>query len=375
MNVFKFTPITSPTFLEQGQMIPKPDSIMWTERYRDPGEFEIVAPLSSGMKEFLPEGTIISHVDTMEVMIVENHEISEEPMEDPIVTVTGRSFESFLDNRIVGTDQARASSTIVPYELFGNSTWHQTVAMINSHIVDPFGDYDGIPYVVAEHSIVDPVTTTTEERTIDRGGLHQRALEILAVDDLGIKTIRRSPFPEYGGDDTNTTLQVHNGINRINDVVFSWRKGDIESAEYLFSAKKLKNSALIQGRYVQTFVDLGPTRYNRRTMIVDADDIDGHFDAAPTGTALALALVAMQTRGRQVLKSQKRVTITQADVSNMAQFQYRKDYNIGDMVTVEGNFGQTQAMRVIEFAEIEDENGRSAHPTLSVPDADETEVA
>jgi hypothetical protein len=143
----------------------------------------------------------------------------------------------------------------------------------------------------------------------------------------------------------------------------------------LFSAKKLKNSALIQGRYVQTFVDLGPTRYNRRTMIVDADDIDGHFDAAPTGTALALALVAMQTRGRQVLKSQKRVTITQADVSNMAQFQYRKDYNIGDMVTVEGNFGQTQAMRVIEFAEIEDENGRSAHPTLSVPDADETEVA
>ena len=371
MNVFKFTPITSPTLLEQGQMIPKPTSIMWTERYRDPGEFEIVAPLSSGLKEFLPEGTLISHVDTMEVMIVENHEITDDPTEDPTLTITGRSFESFLENRIVGTDQARESSTVVPYELFGNSTWHQTVAMINSHIVTPFAAFDGLQYVVADHHIVDPVTTTTEERTIDLGDLHQRVMELLAIDDLGIKTIRKSPFTEFGGNDTNTVWMVHNGINHSDDVIFSWTSGDLESAEYLFSAKKLKNSALVRGRYVQAFVDLGPTRYNRRTMIVDADDIDGHFDAAPTGTALALALVAMQTRGRQALKSQKRIAITRTDISNMSEYQFRRDYNIGDLVTVDGNFGEIAVMRVIEFVEIEDEEGTSAHPTLAFPGGDE----
>jgi hypothetical protein len=48
-------------------------------------------------------------------------------------------------------------------------------------------------------------------------------------------------------------------------------------------------------------------------------------------------------------------------------YQYRRDYNIGDLVSIDGNFGQTAVMRVIEYAEIEDENGNSGHPTLALP--------
>jgi len=84
-----------------------------------------------------------------------------------------------------------------------------------------------------------------------------------------------------------------------------------------------------------------------------------------------LALVAMQTRGRQALKSQKRIAITRTDISNMSEYQFRRDYNIGDLVTVDGNFGEIAVMRVIEFVEIEDEEGTSAHPTLAFPGGDE----
>jgi hypothetical protein len=75
----------------------------------------------------------------------------------------------------------------------------------------------------------------------------------------------------------------------------------------------------------------------------------------------------MSARGRAAIKGQSNITITQADVSNTTMYQYRRDYNIGDLVSIDGNFGQTAVMRVIEYAEIEDENGNSGHPTLALP--------
>lgn len=366
MHLFKFTPGASPTLLEQGQFIPAAESVSWTERYLDPGEFEIKAKMSSGLREFLPEGTFISHIDTMEVMLVENHQISEEAVADPDLTITGRSLESWLENRVVGSDQARTTSTIAPYELASNLTWVQVAAMVNSHIQTPVAASDGLDFVVAAYSVTG--SGTTEARPVDRGTLHTKMLEILKIDDLGIRTIRKNPFTGFGGNDTNTTLLIHRGVDRKATVIFSWTGGDIETAEYLFSGKKIKNSAMVTGRWVQTIVDTGAvSKYRRRFMPVDANDIDGQFAAMPTGGALTLVLAAMQIRGKQALKAQNAVAITRTDISNLPKFTYRKDYNIGDMVTLDGNFGQSAACRVIEYVEIDDENGSSGHPTLGIP--------
>ena len=92
MDLFKFIPGADPTVLEVGASINGATSIMWTERYSDPGEFEIVAPLSSGLLQFLPLGTIISHTNTLEAMIVENHNIKDEEDVDPIVSITGEAL-------------------------------------------------------------------------------------------------------------------------------------------------------------------------------------------------------------------------------------------------------------------------------------------
>jgi hypothetical protein len=66
--------------------------------------------------------------------------------------------------------------------------------------------------------------------------------------------------------------------------------------------------------------------------------------------------------------AQNRITITRADASDITRYEYRKDYNVGDLVSLDGNFGQIAVMRVMEYVEIEDENGESGHPTLALPD-------
>lgn len=364
MELFKFNFTTDPTVLERGEAINGAKSIMWAERYSDSGEFEITSQLSSGLREFLPLGTLISHIDTLEVMIVENHEISEDNAEDPTLTITGRSFDSYLDNRIVGLAQARANSTVTEYALTPDWIYNQVVKLINDHIYNANVN-DNLVNVVAT-TLLTSTTGVNEARSLKRGSLLKQVRELLAIEDLGLKTIRRNTFGVEGSP-MQTIMSVYKGVNRSATVSFSWKAGDLDSTEYLFSNKKLKNSALVQGRYVNTVVDLGPTKYERRIMLVDASDIDGNLGAPPTGGTLTTVLQKMTTRGQQELMSQKNVTISRTDISDTTKYRYRKDYNVGDLISLDGNFGIIATMRVVEFVEIEDENGESGHPTLAVP--------
>ena len=368
MNLFKFNYISDPTVLDSGQFINKALSVMWVERYLDAGEFEIKAPLSSGLRDFLPVGTLISHTDTMEVMIVENHQVIDEERNDPSLIITGRSFDTYLENRIVGTNLARAGSSISEYILAAGYTPGQAVKLINDHIVSPpAAANDVLTNVLAQTDLTTITGGPQDARTINRGTVYERLRELLHVDDLGIRTIRKNPFGIGTGAATQTLLNVYSGVNKTNNVIFSWKSGDFDKIEYLFSLKNQKNSAVVVSRYCWTAVDTGPFKYDRRIMLVNADDLDGHLSAIPTGGALTTLLAKMVVRGQQALKAQQYVTIGSADISNMSKYQYRKDYNLGDIVMLDGNYGNILAVRVIEYAEIEDEDGQSGHPTLSVP--------
>lgn len=363
MDFFKFESTTDPTNLDQGHMINELTSSLWVERYSEPGEFSFEAPLSAGLRDFLPLGTLISHADTYEVMIVENHEIKETGSDDPVLVITGRSFVSYLENRIVGMNAARAGSTITPYNIGASNTWTQIAQIINAHIFNPTSTNDALTNVTGSSSLTG--TGTSVARTIDRGTVLERVLEILKVDDLGIRTIRRNTFGV--GHATYTLIDIYRGVDNSSNVFFSWKSGDLSSVQYLFSNKGDKNSALVFGKYTWVMVDTAPTKYDRRMMVVDASDIEDGLNDPPTGATLTAVLNAMTIRGQQAIANQNRITIGQADVSETARFQYRRDYNIGDLISLDGNFGQIAVMRVVEYAEIQDENGESGHPTLALP--------
>lgn len=379
MDLFKFTELISGTepppqssngvdppntTLQYGVSINGYSRVTWVERYSAPGEFSIEANLSSGLGNFLPLGTLISHVDTLEVMIVENHEIDDKIFSDPTIKISGRSFVSYLENRFVGANTT-LTNQIIQYALTANYTWLQAVTMINDHIKTPSvqaGD------VVDNMSATSTVSGTGESvaRTIPYAILWEEVDKLLKIDNLGIRTIRRNPFGVLGSS-TESQINIYKGVDRTSEIMFSWSAGDISEAQYLFSQKTFKNAAVIVGKWVQTTTSIGGggSHYTRRWMIVDGSKIDDQLTAMPVGGTLTAIVLAMQTLGNQALAAQTQKSITQVDLTDNVQPKYRKDFNLGDLVLIDGNYGAIATKMITEYAEIEDENGVTSHPTLS----------
>lgn len=371
MDIFKYHNPTAPTKMERGEIIDGFKSKMWVERYRDPGEFSLKASLSTGIREKLPLGTFISHIDTSEIMIVENHEISENRGEDTYVTITGRGFEAFLEHRIVSSNRNFPNNLgSADYVLSPNNSWVQAVVLLEQHIlaaylIDP---NDAVPFVSVANNVV--LSGESVERSIPRGeNLHSALMGLLKVDNVGIRVVR----PErttglLSPGNPDVALFITAGVDRSSQIVFSYDTGEIESADYLWSDKNKKTSALVSGKWVEVRVDsLASTEFNRRMMYVDASDIDEGFDAAPTGTDLLNIRVKMEQRGIAALAAQKQKALISAQMAKEhTKAVYRQDFNVGDLIMVRGDYNETRPMRVSEFVEIEDETGQAAYPTLTV---------
>ncbi len=360
MDLFKFTD-ESQTSLSKGSAILNYDSIMWIERYRSPGEFTLTAKLSSGLQTFLPLGSIISHTKTYEACVVENHEIQEDSESDPTIKITGRSLDSYLENRIVGLAIAELNPTLpfTQYELAADDLGAQISELINDNIL--------LLNLIADN--VENVSIINEARVIKRQSLLQAVNDLLSLDDLGIRVFRKNPYnvPNYLSP-LYTTLWVHKGVDHSNDVIFSWALGELENASYLFSLKPFKNAALVQSTYLETTVyENEPTDlYDIRYMLVDASDIDKSYTELPDVTTEVPGILnSMATRGYEALSAQKEINISSVNISKSTSYEYRKDYDIGDIVSISGNYGVIEKRRVVEYVEIEDENGEVGYPTLS----------
>lgn len=368
MDIFKFKNPTNPTLLDQGELINGIKSKLWIERYRELGEFDFTSNIDTMMHLQLPIGTLISHTESNEVMVVENHEINEDDEKQTEIKITGRSFESFLENRIVGSNKnwPTEASGSEEYVLSENFTWDQAVTLIKDHIylselIDP---EDAILNVEVITNILD--TGELFERVVKRGDLYSRLVELMTIDDLGIKIIRPGIRSPLGFDNTNMAMIIHKGQDLSNDITFSHTTGEIKSAEYLWSNKKLKNAALISGRWLETVIKEDSTEYSRRMMFVDASDLDSSYEEAPTEPDRSDILFAMFVRGIAALVSQKDLVLVKAEpIKNLSTYKYREHYEVGDIITVDGQYNETASMRISEYVEIEDENGESGYPTFS----------
>lgn len=376
MHLFRYDSVgAAATKFQDATPIREYDRVMWVERYLEAGEFEIAAPLGSETRKVLPIGTFISHQDTYEIMVVENQEITDNDDGVSEVTITGRSLETLLQNRIVGTNTVFPEVNAVTgrltdvYGVLSAGLPIQITDLIEQHIYTPNledtgDDLADIRPLTALLGVEPPVY-----RVVAKQDLYSAVLELLKIENLGVQTIRPGTWAHtaaFAGVATNAIIEIHAGIDRRATVLFSYDRGDVATGQYLISNKNLKTSALVLGKWYEKMIHGPETGFDRRVMVVEATDVDENYDETTYAANRELILNNLETRGRQALAAQKLIEIEQIELHRGAQrYNYRKDYNIGDLVTVLGNYGASSSMRVTEHVEIEDETGAQSYPTLA----------
>ena len=81
------------------------ESFIWTDRYRECGDFELYTPMTDDILTYIKQDYYLCNRDSEHVMIIESLRISSDTESGNYLTVTGRSLESILDRRIVWGQQ------------------------------------------------------------------------------------------------------------------------------------------------------------------------------------------------------------------------------------------------------------------------------
>jgi hypothetical protein len=372
MDIFNLTP-TASTY-EDGAVVNNLISKTWVERYDLPGEFTFVSLPTDKIMDHLAIGTLISHTNTQNIMMVEDHEIKEAKGSAPQLIITGRSLDAFLDHRVATDDDQGFSAPYAddfsakPYEFAAVNSWTQCLRLIRNQIDETYVERPNfaIPNILVQETVTD--TEVVERREIKRGPLLAAVNTLLKEFDGGLKIER-----PVKGTHAKLYFTIYQGVDRHTTVQFSHSAGDIETARYFWSSRRYKNTAYIANRYQGDFVTkdntAGTTGLNKRVTRIEANDININPQAGGWGAiALAADLEQMlERRAKNALKKLKNTDLVEATVSVTNRYKFREDYDIGDLVWVRGNYRQSSIMRVAEYIEIDDASGNSGYPTLEKP--------
>lgn len=336
------------------------ESLAWSERYQEAGDFQMVVENDISILTLLPLGVLISHTDTTEVMIVENHEIERDAKKNLKVIVSGRSFETFSENRYtVG------SETPLVDQVTGDTNVQTLAAGPASAAVSQLLKSALENGTAAVKDVVPNLLVRTDvsfldadlEHVVKRGDVYSKVLEFLKLCDAGLKTIRPN------GAQTTMDLVIHDGEDLTTSVIFYAQYEDLENAKYFWSIKNYKNYALLAAKYYarvyrDRVISVGLTGLDRRIMYLEANDLEGIYDP-PDPTDVFSA------RAQAALDSHPKIALIQAQVSKTAKPKFKIDYDVGDLVTVFGEFVTAQPMRVTEHVLTVDKDGMRGFPSLS----------
>ena len=331
------------------------ESFIWTDRYRQPGDFELYMSMILSVLQYIRQDYYIWNRDSEHVMIIEKIRIDSDVEDGNHITVTGRSLESILDRRIVWGQQV----------IRGNLQ-NGVKTLLNSCIINPSDPNRKISNFVFKESTDPAITSLTIDAQYTGDNLLTVLEKICSEHDIGFKVTLN--------DNKQFVFELYAGVNRSYDqtsnpyVVFSPKFENIINSNYIESKSALKTVTLVGGegegsarKYTTVGGGIG---LNRREIFTDARDVSSD---AGDGVVLTDAqyTAQLQQRGREKLSENTDVTSFEGQVETTIMFKYGEDFFNGDIVQITNEYGHETKARILEIVMSENEEGTSVYPTFA----------
>lgn len=257
------------TSLNQVSILDTYKSLIWTERYNEYGDFEIVSPVTTDILTNLKQDYYLERRDTDRTMIIEKILIKTDIEDGNTLTITGRSLESILLRRIVWGQRT----------IKGNLQ-NGIKELLDENVISPTKPERKISNFVFQPS-TDPNITSLEIDAQYTGDVLYDVINGLCSErGIGFKVIRNEQnqfvFSLYSGTDRSYN-QVTNPY-----VVFSPGFENIINSNYMESKSALKNVTLVGGEgegSARRYTAVGNiSGLERRELFTDARDLSSDMD-------------------------------------------------------------------------------------------------
>ena len=336
--------------LEIVRVVDNYNSIIWTNRYYECGDFELYLSATPSLIYDLREDYILVREGYEDnAMIIENIKIKTDVEDGNYLTVSGRCLKSILYRRII---------------------WEQTQVK---------ADIEQCITTLININVINPTDTSRKIDNLKLGNMIATETELSAQytgDNLG-ETIT-SICQSFGlGWDISLNMErktftfiLYSGADRSYNqkenpwVVFSSEYDNLLSSEYTFSKQNYGNVTKVAGegeglarKYTTVGNASGLDRYEIYTDARDISTNDGQVTEEQYNEQLT-------EKGKEQLAESVKTETFSGEVLQY-QYEYGKDYFLGDIVEVVNEYEMSAVSRITEVIESEDESGNYTIPTFS----------
>lgn len=338
------------------------ETFIWTERYNQYGDFELLIPATLPVFEFLKRDNYMYRKGTKTLMVIEDLEITTDVDDGDHLIVTGRSLESILDRRIVWGRKTLSGN-------FQNAI----KTLLNENIIAPSNTKRKIPGFIFSMSDDPAITSLTLDTELYGDNLYDAISSLCVEKDVGFRVW---PHGEGGFE-----FKLYAGKNRSYSqednpwVVFSPKYDNFLSSDYFESGVLLKTDAL--ARCEETSYETGENGESLSSTIIYEESVHGK-SGEKSGLERRELFVdvgrlsddgdtssQLQQKGKEALAETDMTISFEGEIEASQQYVYGKDFFMGDVVQVVNDYGKEANSRITELIISQDQTGEKTTPTFS----------
>lgn len=337
-------------------ILEKQSSFRRIRRYNKCGEFELHTSFNLEVMKLLQIDNIIWKSGDSEAGYIEYRNIKLNEQGKEILVVKGKFLTGYLGKRIIwGTEN------------FNGLVENAVRSLVNNHAINPIDADRKIPLL--KLGTLNNYADTIKRQVSYRNLLDE--VEKIATDnELGIRTM-------IDINNKRLVFDVYKGVDKSGKVVFSKEFENVLQQEYVNSIDNYRNIALIAGEgegQARERVSIGDgVGLDRAELYVDANDLQSTKRVGEEDVIIPrLEYIEMlKNRGYTKLSEMTKVESFDSKVNTKSNLIYKKDFDLGDIVTIKSTkWNLTIDTRITEIEEVYEEDGFNIFVTFGneVPD-------
>ena len=339
-------------------------SVIWRPAYYAIGDFELYLNASTKALKLLKENYYLvrerdivadseGNITYTKVMIIKNFNITTDAENGDFLTVTGRELKYLLHQRIVWTQT----------NLTGTAE-NGIRRLVTENAISPTDANRVIPTLTLG---VSSGLTDNIEKQVTGDYLDQTIVDICTTYNYGWEIFIYN---------SALVLIVYQGVDSSFNqterpyVVFSDDFDNILNSVYELNSEEYANTTLIGGegegkQRVYTTVGADKSGLDRFETFTDANDLSQNKDSETDAISFDTYIALLQERGRENLA---RLGLTEGFSGEVLEvnFEYGKDYYLGDIVTIINKYGISRDVRVLSVIESVDDTGAKVIPQFNI---------